>query len=533
MPDDRQQDAAPQPDGRQQRDQSPDQPRHDTWTSDSRAEELLAIQRRRTDADQTSLVGLAISGGGIRSATFALGILETLRRSKVLGRVDYLSTVSGGGYIGAWLTGNCLRKPGWLAPDEGRIDRWRESISHLRRYSNYLSPTVGFFSADTWSMATIWLRNTLLIQTTVVLAIAVLLMLPRPLFEAFEHWPQVGQLRWITVALFIFGVVGIAGNLWRLTADRDLPFLKADWWLKGSALALACGAAAWVFATLRGFDPFGTGEVDHVSALPVAGLLLIAGLFLLPLGVKLVATAQRDESAPTQINYDQAWVQRVVIVPLMIVGFLIAAILWGESNGLASGGHLTRLDSYGTAFTTAWKFWPFPLSVVFVSMWLLSFFGLRGTGWRTFARSMFPALVAVVVLHALLSAVMVRLHALTMLEGGDGAWRAFVWAPPMVALSFVLTIVVLIGMMGRQSTDGVREWWSRLGAWLGIYATGWMVIAVVAITVHSSSPGPSRLTSGSRSRSAADGWRQSSVGSWVAIRTRPTARAAARAWPRR
>ena len=36
-------------------------------------------------------------------------------------------------------------------------------------------------------------------------------------------------------------------------------------------------------------------------------------------------------------------------------------------------------------------------------------------------------------------------------------------------------------MMGRQSTDGVREWWSRLGAWLGIYATAWMVIAVAAV----------------------------------------------------
>ena len=39
----------------------------------------------------------------------------------------------------------------------------------------------------------------------------------------------------------------------------------------------------------------------------------------------------------------------------------------------------------------------------------------------------------------------------------------------------------MIGMMGRQSTDGVREWWSRLGAWLGIYAAAWMVIAVAAV----------------------------------------------------
>ena len=36
-------------------------------------------------------------------------------------------------------------------------------------------------------------------------------------------------------------------------------------------------------------------------------------------------------------------------------------------------------------------------------------------------------------------------------------------------------------MMGRQSTEGVREWWSRLGAWLGIYGAAWMVIAVAAV----------------------------------------------------
>ena len=66
-------------------------------------------------------------------------------------------------------------------------------------------------------------------------------------------------------------------------------------------------------------------------------------------------------------------------------------------------------------------------------------------------------------------------------DPADGAWRAFVWGPPLVALSFVVTIVVLIGMMGRQSTEEIREWWSRLGAWLGIYATAWMVIAVAAV----------------------------------------------------
>src|ERR1044071_2261653 len=54
-------------------------------------------------AHEKQLVGLAFSGGGIRSATFNLGVLQSLARLKLLGKFDYLSTVSGGGYIGGWL----------------------------------------------------------------------------------------------------------------------------------------------------------------------------------------------------------------------------------------------------------------------------------------------------------------------------------------------------------------------------------------------------------------------------------------------
>ena len=49
------------------------------------------------------LTGLAFSGGGIRSATFNLGILQALAEKGLLRKFDYLSTVSGGGYIGSWL----------------------------------------------------------------------------------------------------------------------------------------------------------------------------------------------------------------------------------------------------------------------------------------------------------------------------------------------------------------------------------------------------------------------------------------------
>jgi len=71
--------------------------------------------RDKAAFDQTydpraSLAGLALSGGGIRSATFALGVLQALGEKNLLWMFDYLSTVSGGGYAGAWWTA-------WLARD--------------------------------------------------------------------------------------------------------------------------------------------------------------------------------------------------------------------------------------------------------------------------------------------------------------------------------------------------------------------------------------------------------------------------------
>ena len=53
---------------------------------------------------QNPTSGLCLSGGGIRSGTFALGVMQGLAHLGVLGKFDYLSTVSGGGYTGGWLT---------------------------------------------------------------------------------------------------------------------------------------------------------------------------------------------------------------------------------------------------------------------------------------------------------------------------------------------------------------------------------------------------------------------------------------------
>jgi len=64
-----------------------------------------AIKGRRAQNHldpQAPVVGVALSGGGIRSATFCLGLFQALARQKLVRRIDYLSTVSGGGYFGSF-----------------------------------------------------------------------------------------------------------------------------------------------------------------------------------------------------------------------------------------------------------------------------------------------------------------------------------------------------------------------------------------------------------------------------------------------
>jgi len=72
---------------------------------------LAAIYKR---IHQVRPAALCFSGGGIRSGTFALGVLQGLARHNLLEKFHYLSTVSGGGYIGGWLAGWIHRHPAGL-----------------------------------------------------------------------------------------------------------------------------------------------------------------------------------------------------------------------------------------------------------------------------------------------------------------------------------------------------------------------------------------------------------------------------------
>ncbi|WP_158813910.1 patatin-like phospholipase family protein [Methylocapsa sp. S129] len=83
--------------------------------------------------------GLAFSGGGIRSAAVCLGVLQAIHARRLLESIDYLSTVSGGGYIGACLSAAMSTRGGGAFPfGDDVFDSI--AVAHLRNYSNYLMP---------------------------------------------------------------------------------------------------------------------------------------------------------------------------------------------------------------------------------------------------------------------------------------------------------------------------------------------------------------------------------------------------------
>jgi len=157
------------------------------------AEELF----RKLHQEPAPLSALCISGGGIRSATFALGVIQGLAEKGLLPQFDYLSTVSGGGYAGSWLTAWSNRAGGLDkvipslrrdAPPAGEPD----PIGHLREYSNYLTPKLGALSADTWTLAATVLRNILLNWMVLIPLLMFDLIVPRVFLSALT-FPYLGM----------------------------------------------------------------------------------------------------------------------------------------------------------------------------------------------------------------------------------------------------------------------------------------------------------------------------------------------------
>ena len=175
---------------------------------------------------------LCLSGGGIRSATFSLGVIQGLARAGWLKRFHYLSTVSGGGYIGGWLSAwihssnldsvvadLCPHKaPSVTVPPSGSaVSPESKHIRWLRALSNYLSPRIGF-SADFWTLIAVVLRNLLLHWVVFIPLLAAALMLPRATFGLSAHLDPPTWIRWAAFGSALsLGAVGFA------FVETDLP----------------------------------------------------------------------------------------------------------------------------------------------------------------------------------------------------------------------------------------------------------------------------------------------------------------------
>lgn len=92
--------------------------------------------------DNPNWFGIALSGGGIRSATINLGILKTLNKYGILQKADYLSTVSGGGYTHAYVQGT--------AKETGDFSKLftPEHIEAMREHGEYMVPRTGLLGKN-------------------------------------------------------------------------------------------------------------------------------------------------------------------------------------------------------------------------------------------------------------------------------------------------------------------------------------------------------------------------------------------------
>ena len=204
------------------------------------------------------LTGLALSGGGIRSATFNLGLLQALATKGKLTLFDYLSTVSGGGYTGGWWSAWLSRdgrKPGDVFPPPENIESQRDDrraalenegskshterpqikdsaisagedpIHHLRLFSNVMTPRKGLLSADTWRAIAVVGRNISLTWMILLPILLAAIMIGQTWFRLpFDSPDDIDFYDRLKLAIFIPGMLFlgscVAVTFWMVFSRR-------------------------------------------------------------------------------------------------------------------------------------------------------------------------------------------------------------------------------------------------------------------------------------------------------------------------
>ena len=216
--------------------------------------ECEQVRQRRGGAGSApgqprGLVGLAFSGGGIRSATLSLGILQALARRDLHKFVDYLSTVSGGGYAGTFLGGlhqrwnvapgaaPAARREDWERVRKALTDQRSRPVDWLRENGRYLAPNG---AADLQVAAAVVIRNLVAVHVVLFATFLALFLtingLRRLVTLGVEEAPRLadrlnhllvrGSSWWSPVLLlaaasFLAWVVPLGVAYWLVPGERD------------------------------------------------------------------------------------------------------------------------------------------------------------------------------------------------------------------------------------------------------------------------------------------------------------------------
>ncbi|HSA55401.1 MAG TPA: hypothetical protein VLE53_06830 [Gemmatimonadaceae bacterium] len=248
-------------------------------------------------------LGMALSGGGIRSATLSLGFFQGLARRGLVRSIDYLSTVSGGGYFGGFF-GHLLQREAARAKKQGAIpddladrilrDPAAPAIRYLRENGRYLSPNG---SGDVLAAAAVALRNWVAVIVVLVLLALVLLagatMIRFASLDGLSRWVALSSLPAPVAALSPYLLAGAIAFLvlavppgWAYWLVRDNPqsdgigVTAAKWFAPVVGFVAAAGI---LLGTARdsGAGPLGTAEWVIV----IAGILATLTMLRFALGL--------------------------------------------------------------------------------------------------------------------------------------------------------------------------------------------------------------------------------------------------------
>lgn len=273
------------------------------------------------------LTGLCLSGGGIRSACFAAGVAQALARAGLLEQFDYLSTVSGGGYLGGWLTAWIHRFGGNTRAVSAALASSDEppELQKLRASCRYLAPRTPVEAAALLARiaASVLLHCLALSPLFLVPAIA-----PRLLLALVMHRPDFAAESFAFFGLLVAGTIlpGVYAVAW-VSANRPRSS-STDPGLQ--AVFLHCVVpgivAIWTLAVAAAWHLNAAGWAAAFMALAVlASAIAVGGI-----AAGHLFGREREDSR----ERPSLAVAAAAVLP---AAPLSAAVVWAASNVLAAG----------------------------------------------------------------------------------------------------------------------------------------------------------------------------------------------------